>query len=83
MTEIVNNTDLGDGKVNVLQVTDLHDRTLELRAVVSASDSPKAWDLRVYVREELIRFVQDEYPQFLPKERINLTERRPDQIKES
>lgn len=83
LTEILKNTDLWDGKVNVLQVTDLNDRTLELRALVSASDSPKAWDLRVHVREELIRFVQDEYPQFLPKERINLTERRPDQMKDS
>jgi len=74
LTEILNDSDLWDGKVNVLQVTDLNDRTMELRALVSASDSPKAWDLRVYVREALIRFVQEEYPQFLPKGRIRLNE---------
>jgi small-conductance mechanosensitive channel len=81
LTEILENSDLWDGKVNVLQVTDSNDRTLELRALVSASNSPKAWDLRVHVREELIRFVQDEYPQFLPKGRINLTERSDEKIK--
>lgn len=74
LTEILDQSDLWDGKVNVLQVTDLNDRTMELRALVSASDSPKAWDLRVHVREALIRFVQDEYPQFLPKGRIKFDE---------
>lgn len=74
LTEVLNQTDLWDGKVNVLQVTNSNERTLELRALVSAEDSPTAWDLRVHVREELIRFVQDEYPQHLPKNRINLFE---------
>lgn len=74
LTEILKNTDLWDGKVNVLQVTNSDDRTLELRALVSAADSPTAWDLRVLVREELIKFVQQEYPQYLPKGRIKLAE---------
>ncbi|WP_299577757.1 mechanosensitive ion channel family protein [uncultured Sunxiuqinia sp.] len=74
LTEVLNQTDLWDGKVNVLQVTNSNERTLELRALVSAEDSPTAWDLRVHVREELIRFVQNEYPQHLPKSRINLFE---------
>ena len=74
LTEILSETDLWDGKVNVLQVTDTTDRTLELRALVSASDSPTAWDLRVHVREQLIKFVQKEYPQYLPKGRIKLAD---------
>ena len=74
LTEILENTLLWDGKVNVLQVTDSNDRTIELRALVSAVDSPTAWDLRVLVREQLIKFVQEKYPQFLPKGRINLSE---------
>lgn len=74
LTETLNGTDLWDGKVNVLQVTDSNDRTLELRALVSAVDSPTAWDLRVLVREQLIKFVQKEYPQYLPKGRIKLSD---------
>ena len=72
LTAILAKTDLWDGKVNVLQVTNSNDRTLELRALVSASDSPTAWDLRVFVREHLIKFVQEKYPQYLPKGRIKL-----------
>ena len=74
LTEILGKTELWDGKVNVLQVTNSNDRTLELRALVSASDSPTAWDLRVHVREQLIKFVQEEYPQYLPKGRIKLAD---------
>nr|WP_319400973.1 mechanosensitive ion channel domain-containing protein [uncultured Carboxylicivirga sp.] len=61
-----------DGQVNVLQVTNATEKTMELRALVSAKDSPKAWDLRVRLREELIRFMQSKYPEYLPKARIEL-----------
>ncbi len=61
-----------DGKVNVLQVTNCNEKTMELRALVSAENSPQAWNLRVRLREELISFMQNEYPQFLPKARIVL-----------
>lgn len=76
LTEILEQTNLWDKKVNVLQVTDSNERTVELRVLVSAQDSPTAWDLRVYVREQLIKFVQDEYPQFLPRERVDLKQEK-------
>ncbi|MHA7109334.1 mechanosensitive ion channel family protein [Sunxiuqinia elliptica] len=72
LTAILEETPLWDRQVNVLQVTNLNEKSMELRALVSASDSPTAWDLRVYVREQLIRFLQEEYPQFLPKGRVYL-----------
>jgi small-conductance mechanosensitive channel len=61
-----------DGKVWNVQVTNASERTLELRALMSASDSGKAWDLRCYVREKLIGFLQEKYPQSLPKMRAEL-----------
>lgn len=61
-----------DGKVNVLQVTNSTERTVELRALMSSADSPSAWDLRVNVREKLISFLQKNYPQSLPKTRLTL-----------
>lgn len=70
LTEILENTDLWDGQVNVLQVTDAKEHTLELRALVSAVDSPTAWDLRVLVREKLVEFVQKNYPEYLPQTRV-------------
>jgi len=70
-----------DGEVNVLQVTDTTEKTMQLRALVSAKDSPKAWDLRVRLREELINFMQKEYPEYLPKARIDLKEVKNQDIK--
>lgn len=71
-----NNKKLWDGKVNVLQVTDSTERTVEVRALVSSVDSPKNWDLRVLVREKLIEFIRENYPESLPKSRIALAEKQ-------
>jgi small-conductance mechanosensitive channel len=70
---ILQSTDKWDGKVGVLQVTNATDRTVELRALMSAKDSPTAWDLRCLVREKLISFIQDRFPQGLPKVRAELS----------
>lgn len=70
--KILENTELWDGKVQVLQVTDATDRTMEIRALMSAVDSPTAWDLRTHVREKLIQFIQENYPDSLPKTRITV-----------
>ncbi len=72
LTRVLQSTDLWDGKVDCLQVTDAKEYTLELRALMSAKDSPKAWDLRCLVREKLVAFVQENYPQCLPKFRTEL-----------
>lgn len=60
-------TDLWDKRVSVLQVTDSKERTLELRALMSANNSALAWDLRCLVREKLVEFIQQKYPYALPK----------------
>ena len=60
-----------DGKTAALQVTGATDRTIELRAVVSAPDSSRGWDLRCAVREHLLEFIQQlEGGAFLPRVRI-------------
>lgn len=64
--------ELWDGKVCVLQVTDCSERAVQLRALVSAPDSARAWDLRCYVREHLIAFIQHRYPTALPQLRADL-----------
>lgn len=61
-----------DKKVKVLQVTDSKELTVEIRILVSAKNSPTAWDLRVYVREKMIEFIQKNYPDALPKARVVL-----------
>ncbi len=70
LTRLLKSTPLWDEKVNVLQVTDAKENRVEVRALMSAKDSPTAWDLRVFVRENLINFLQQNYPESLPKTRI-------------
>ncbi|SAL65726.1 mechanosensitive ion channel protein MscS [Caballeronia terrestris] len=62
-----------DGRVQVLQVTDATERSMQLRVLVSSFDSGLNWDLRCHVREGLLGFVQAAYPQFLPRTRADLS----------
>ena len=73
LTKIVSRSKLWDGQVANLQVTDAKSDTIELRALVSAADAGKTSDLRCEVREALIRFLQREYPDELPKRRVEVT----------
>ncbi len=66
---ILESSPLWDQKVWGLQITNATEQTLELRALMSAPDSSQAWDLRCDVREKLVQFLQQRYPQSLPKTR--------------
>ena len=68
---------LWDGKSWSLQVTNATDQTLELRALMSAANSSDVWDLRCKVREELVKFLQTNYPDALPRTRVSL-DRKPE-----
>lgn len=70
LTRLLESSPLWDKKVNVLQVTDAKERSLEIRALMSAKDSGTAWDLRVFIREKLIEYLQKNYPESLPKTRV-------------
>ncbi|WP_425235287.1 mechanosensitive ion channel family protein [Ulvibacterium sp.] len=72
LTRILENSDLWDGEVNNIQVTDSKAEYVEVRALMSAKDSGTAWELRVWVREKLISFLQQNYPESLAHNRIYL-----------
>jgi small-conductance mechanosensitive channel len=59
-----------DRRLSLLQVTDTSERAMQLRVLVSATDSSLCWDLRCKVREGLIQFMQMRYPEFLPMTRL-------------
>jgi small-conductance mechanosensitive channel len=65
-----------DRKVWTLQVTNLDERTVELRALMSASDASAAWNLRCEIREKLLEFIQRTYPQCLPRVRAQVNDGR-------
>ncbi|WP_114751292.1 mechanosensitive ion channel family protein [Pleomorphovibrio marinus] len=70
LKELLDSTPLWDKKVQVLQVTDVRERVVELRCLMSARDSPTAFDLRCFIREKMLEFIQKNYPESLPKTRV-------------
>jgi small-conductance mechanosensitive channel len=77
LREIVEVMSQWDQRVCVVQVTNATERTVEVRALVSAANSGAAWELRCAVRERLIRWLQEEYPHALPRDRAEVAlERR-------
>jgi small-conductance mechanosensitive channel len=77
LDEIVAASPLWDRRTVVLQVTDADARSVELRALVSAASAGAAFDLRCEVREKLIAFLRDEYPQALPTARTAISLSQP------
>ncbi len=72
LSRILEDCELWDQKISLIQVTDSKENYMEIRILVSAKNSPIAWDLRVFVREKMIDFIQKNYPESLPRTRINL-----------
>ncbi|MEN1975066.1 mechanosensitive ion channel family protein [Cellulomonas olei] len=66
-------TDLWDHRVGILQVTDAVNGVVRLRALASAVDAPTLFDLRCYLREGLVAYLQRSAPQGLPRTRIETT----------
>jgi len=63
---------LWNGQTAILQVVDTTERTMVLRAVVSADSAPNVWDLRCEVREQLLAWLRREHPEALPRLRAEL-----------
>jgi small-conductance mechanosensitive channel len=71
-------TELWDGRVCVLQVTDAVGGMVRLRALVSANDAPALWDLRCLVRERLVTFIWRHQRDSMPRVRADLSRPGPD-----
>lgn len=80
LERICNSAPEWDRQTCCLQAVETSERALQIRALVSATDSSLAWDLRCRVREELLQFMQQNYSHYLPKVRnhMNETDQRSD-----
>jgi small-conductance mechanosensitive channel len=67
---IVRESPLWDGKVCGLQVTNLSERTMELRCLMSSHNSSMNFDLRCDVREKMTAFIRENYPNAFPTTRF-------------
>lgn len=69
LEHLLKNTDLWDGETGVLQVAEALNGTITLRAIVSAQDSPTLTDLKNYLREAMVQWIQDVAPHAMPHQR--------------
>lgn len=69
---ILKSTPLWAGKVCVLQVSQLQNFTVQIRALMDARSAGDAWDIRCVVREKMIDFLSKNYPGSLPRYRADL-----------
>ena len=67
---------LWDKRAAAVQVTNVTETNVEVRMLLSAGNSGDAFNLRCYIRENLILFIQNNYPESLPKTRMELRERK-------
>ncbi|MEV7396794.1 mechanosensitive ion channel domain-containing protein [Aeromicrobium sp. NPDC092404] len=75
LERILPTTDLWDGRVNVLQVTDAVGGWVRIRILVTAKDAPTLFDLRCFVREHMVDWLQSKNEAGLPRFRVESVER--------
>lgn len=67
---LLSETDLWDGRTASVQVTDSSAETMLVRLVASAANSGDLWDLKCFLRERLIEWIEREAPYALPRRRV-------------
>lgn len=65
---------LWDKRTALLAVTDLKQNVMEIRLMVSGKKSGHVFDLRCHLREQLMKAIATQYPQYLPKTRALLNQ---------
>lgn len=83
--EVVKQSKLWDGNVISVAVTDIKENVMEVRALVTAVDAGKAFDLRCLVREKIMAWMRQEFPEALPRRRQEnyREDRAPEQLRQA
>ena len=69
--EMIDATPQWDRKSAKFIVTDFNEKTIQVRATASASDPDKAFELRAELREKLLEYINDKFPEYLPRVRMD------------
>ncbi|ANJ29048.1 mechanosensitive ion channel family protein [Agromyces aureus] len=78
LDHVLERTELWDGRAKVLQVTDAVGSYVRVRILVTAVDAPTLFDLRCYVREEMVHWIQRTQPEAQPVQRVLMADGRAD-----
>lgn len=57
-----------------VQVVEAGEKAMQIRFLMSARNSTTLWNLKCYVREQMIGFIQQSFPEYLPRYRAQLEE---------
>tara|TARA_Y100001937_G_scaffold90686_1_gene122782 strand:+ start:89792 stop:90841 length:1050 start_codon:yes stop_codon:yes gene_type:complete len=68
--QIVESTELWNGDVCAVQVTEFMKDQMQLRILATANSSPETYDLRCYIREKLLEYLLNNFPEALPRIRL-------------
>jgi small-conductance mechanosensitive channel len=74
LDRILDATELWDGRTKVLQVTDAIGGYVHVRVLATARDAAALFDLRCFIREELIAWIQRTHPDALPLQRVMMVD---------
>ena len=77
LEKILARTIIWDGRASVLQVTDATAGFVRVRILVTAVDAPTLFDLRCFVREEMVEWLQAQDPGAIPRTRVQMVEEQP------
>lgn len=81
LSELLKAHPLWDGQVDVMQVTDLKEQTMEIRCLMSCRNAGEAFNLRCYIREAMIGFIRAHYPESLTRTRVSFEDKTTDKPK--
>jgi small-conductance mechanosensitive channel len=70
--DIIQDHPLWDKRVAALQITDFKPDVMEVRGIVSSTNPGESWDLRCFIREEMMKRIHEHYPDALPKARAEI-----------
>lgn len=70
LQRLLDNTELWDGRTGVLQMADAVGGSARIRILVSAKNASTLWDLRCYVREGMVEWLQHNAPGAFPHWRV-------------
>ena len=77
LERILTRTNIWDGRASVLQVTDATGGFVRVRILVTAVDAPTLFDLRCFIREEMVEWLQTQDPAAIPRTRVQMVQSEP------
>ncbi|QRV02388.1 mechanosensitive ion channel family protein [Arcanobacterium phocisimile] len=66
LEHLLQSTDLWDGRIGILQISEATNGLIMMRAIVSGQNAGALIDLRHYLREAMVEWIQNEAPQAIP-----------------